>query len=82
MVNSVEETEALETENINKEPEGGKSKNFFNAWQPGCNSRWVIRFWWSFFRNFWKWTIFCSTRSNPFNGFLTITYGLLDAKTV
>ena len=26
MVNSVEETEALETENINKEPEGGKAK--------------------------------------------------------
>ena len=28
------------------------NKGIFNAWQPGCTGRWVLRFCWSFFHNF------------------------------
>ena len=81
MVDSVEETETLENEDINNEPQSGKAKTSPTPGNPaaraGGSSYLVV-----FFPQFLEVDHLLLHLQQTLIGFLSITSGMLDARTV
>ena len=69
MVDSLEETEALENGNINKEPESGKTKASSNPGNPAVQAGGSSAFGGHFSTNFGAGPSFAPTAANPLTGF-------------